>query len=146
MKCVLVCQWTRVHPPPPTPPTPRERERERNCIFVIIPACGARQSKRFRFLLLWPCWTGITLVRFVCWINSKWLDACRSCHKYHFCRDKTRVLSRQKHACRNKHNFVATKLCLSRQNPSFVATKVCLSRQIRVCRDKYLSRQNLLIT
>ena len=46
----------------------------------------------------------------------------RSCHKYHFCRDKTHLLSRQ--------------------NSSFVATKV-LSRQAYVCRDKrrVLSRQ-----
>ena len=44
-----------------------------------------------------------------------------SCHKYHFCRDKIHLLSRQKYACREK-TFVATKLCLSWQN-IFVATK-----------------------
>ena len=73
-----------------------------------------------------------------------------SCHKYHFChvktrvlspqtrvcREITRVLSRLKHVCRDKHIFVATSLllclsrtCLSRQNTSFdkgklVSTKV----------------------
>ena len=41
-----------------------------------------------------------------------------SCQKYHFCRDKTRLLSRQKYACRDEH-FVAT-------NTSFVATKVLI--------------------
>ena len=43
------------------------------------------------------------------------------------CRDKTRLLSRQKYACHDK-TFVATKLCLSRQ--IFVTTKV-------FCRDKH---------
>ena len=33
-----------------------------------------------------------------------------SCHKYYFCRGKTRPLSRQKYACQDKHIFVATKL------------------------------------
>ena len=57
-----------------------------------------------------------------------------SCHKYHFCRDKTRLLSRQ------NTSFVATKVYLPRQ--SFVATKLCLSRQNYVCCDKiFLSRQ-----
>ena len=44
-----------------------------------------------------------------------------SCHKYNFCRDKhvfcrdkTRVLSRQKYACGDKHVSVATNI-LSRQ-------------------------------
>ena len=37
------------------------------------------------------------------------------CHKYHFCRDRKRILSRQKYVCRDKHNFVATKSVLSRQ-------------------------------
>ena len=44
-----------------------------------------------------------------------------SCHKYHFCRDKTHLLSRQKYAYRDK---------------GFVATSILLSRQARVCRDK----------
>ena len=44
--------------------------------------------------------------------------------------------------CRDKSMLVATNIILSRQNSYFVATKVCLSRQIRVCRDKYWSRQN----
>ena len=37
-----------------------------------------------------------------------------SCHKYNFCHDKRRLLSRQKYACRDKM-FVATNTCLSRQ-------------------------------
>ena len=58
-----------------------------------------------------------------------------SCHKYHFCHDNTRILSRQKYAWRDK-TFVLTKLYLSRQN-IFVATKVkYLWRQTRVCRHK----------
>ena len=68
-----------------------------------------------------------------------------SCYKYHFCREKTRLLSGQ------NTSFVATKL-LSQQayfcrdkhlsgQTYFVATKVLprrllLSRQTRVCRDK----------
>ena len=43
-----------------------------------------------------------------------------SCHKTHFCRDKS---------------FVAINTCFSRQNTSFIATKVCLSRH-NFCRDK----------
>ena len=46
-----------------------------------------------------------------------------SCHKYHFCGDKT--------FCRDKY------VCLSRQNTSFITTKVCLSRQ-NFCRDKIM--------
>ena len=41
----------------------------------------------------------------------------RSCHKYHFCCNKS---------------FVVTNTCLSWQNTSFVMTKVCLSWQIFV--------------
>ena len=65
-----------------------------------------------------------------------------SCHKYHFlsqqtrvCRDKKRLLLRQKYACRDK-TFFSTKLC-------YVMTKV-LSPQISVltndvfCHDKYV--------
>ena len=54
-----------------------------------------------------------------------------SCHKYHFCRDKTRPLSRQKYACRDKR-FVATKLCLSRQKKNNCHNK----NDTRVCRDE----------
>ena len=50
-----------------------------------------------------------------------------SCHKSHFCRDKS--------------------LCLSRQNTSFVATKVCLSRQkLCVCRDKCFVATNIFLS
>ena len=52
--------------------------------------------------------------------NSRTTVAGGSFHKYHFCRDKRRVLSRQKYACRNK---------------AFVSTKIGLSRQTQVCRD-----------
>ena len=55
-------------------------------------------------------------------------------HKYHFCRDKTRLLSRQKYACHDKHVFVATNICRDKHN--FVATKV-LSQQAYFCRDKH---------
>ena len=37
-----------------------------------------------------------------------------SCHRYHFCRDKTRLFPRQKYACCDK-TFVATNIFLSRQ-------------------------------
>ena len=71
-----------------------------------------------------------------------------SCHKYHFCRDKTFVVtntclwqtflvtktSRQTF-CLDKLTFVATNTCLLRQNISFVSTKACLLRQ-NFCRDK----------
>ena len=68
-----------------------------------------------------------------------------NCHKYHFCRDKTHLLSRQKYGCRDKQ-FVAKK-CLSRQNcchDKYLSRQnYVLSRQTRVCRDKtrLLSRQ-----
>ena len=58
----------------------------------------------------------------------------------YFCRDKTRLLSRQKYASRDKRNvrldksFVAASILLSRQNTSFIATNTRLSRQ-NVCRD-----------
>ena len=70
-----------------------------------------------------------------------------SCHKYHFCRDKIHLLSRQKYACREK-TFVATKLCLSWQN-IFVATKLkLLSWQAYFCCNKrrVLSWQHVLVT
>ena len=58
-----------------------------------------------------------------------------NCHKYHFCRDKTCLLSQQ------TRSFVSTSVLLSGQKTCFVfvATKICLSRQNYVCRDKYLS-------
>ena len=81
-----------------------------------------------------------------------------SCHKYHFCRDKTTRV------CHDKHIFVKTNTCLSRQNYTclsqayfcqdkhlfvatklhvFVATSILLSRKTHFCRDKtrLLSRQ-----
>ena len=82
-----------------------------------------------------------------------------SCHKYHFCRDKTRdktrLLSLQKYACRDK-TFVATKsvmfvmFCRDKHVLNFIATSILLSRQktcvfsrqTRVSRDTCLSRQN----
>ena len=70
-----------------------------------------------------------------------------SCHKYHFCRDKTWLLSRQntniflsqQNVCRDRYLSPTniTNTCLSRQNKSFVGTKVCLSRQ-KFCRDKHI--------
>ena len=68
-----------------------------------------------------------------------------SCHKYNFCRDKRRVLSRQKYACRDKlllrqtyfcrdKSFVATNICSDKSNS---VTKICLSRQI-FCRLKHV--------
>ena len=73
------------------------------------------------------------------------------------CRDKTRLLSRQKYACRDKRvvgkNYACRdKTFLSRQNlcryvcryktRSFVATKACLSKQnFDVCRNILLSRK-----
>ena len=79
-----------------------------------------------------------------------------SCHKYNFfalsrqthvCRDKTRLLLRQKYACCDKIMFVATKLLLRQ---IFVATNIILSQQTfhrnkltfvatpNVCRDKHV--------
>ena len=68
-----------------------------------------------------------------------------------FCRDKTRLLSRQKYACRRGKKIVARKSCLSRQksfrdkNITTLSSNHCLhssfkrrvlSRQTRVCRNK----------
>ena len=47
----------------------------------------------------------------------------------HFCRDKTRLLLRQKYACQRARTFVATKIFLSRQK--YVC--ILLSRQKYVC-------------
>ena len=52
-----------------------------------------------------------------------------SCHKYHFCRDKSFVV------CREKHVFVKTKHVFCRDKSMLVTTKR-LSRQTRVCCDK----------
>ena len=85
----------------------------------------------------------------------------RSCHQYHFSRDKRFVTT--KHVfCRDKNMLVATNLChsifLSWKNVFchdkhvFVTTKVCLSRQnfccdkISVCHDKHLSRLGLCVS
>ena len=53
-----------------------------------------------------------------------------NCHKYYFCCDKSRLLSRQKHACRDK-TFVATNIILLRQPLLFV-----LCRRIFVATEK----------
>ena len=52
-----------------------------------------------------------------------------NCHKYHFSRDKRRILSRQKYAYRGK-SFVATKLRLS--HPNF-----CRDKHVFVHTDKH---------
>ena len=74
-----------------------------------------------------------------------------SCHKYHFCRDKS--------ICRDKHNikytFVATKLCLSRQvlsrptyfcrdQHTFVVTNILLSRQ-KTCFVVFVATNMILV-
>ena len=52
-----------------------------------------------------------------------------SCHKYHFCRDKSFVVTNTGHVfCHNKNMLVATKLCLSQQNV-FGTTSILLSWQ-----------------
>ena len=53
-----------------------------------------------------------------------------SCHKYHFCHDKS---------------FVMTNMCLSWQNTSFV-TRVCLLWQKFSCEKLCLSRKKIIIT
>ena len=72
-----------------------------------------------------------------------------SCHKYHFCRNKTRPLSQQKYACCDK-TFVTRK----------TKTKILMSQQAYFCHDKRcvllqqtcvmtkvsLSQQNFLAT
>ena len=78
----------------------------------------------------------------------------RSCHKYHFCRDKSicrdkhdikytfveikdvicrdKIMFSQQKFCRDQHTFDVTNILLSRQKTCFVV----LSRQ-KFCRDKY---------
>ena len=51
-----------------------------------------------------------------------------SYHKYHFCRDKIRLLWRQKYVCCDKTSSV--------QRPASASTKV-LSGQTQFCRDKH---------
>ena len=59
----------------------------------------------------------------------------RSCPEYHFCRDKTRLLSRQKYACRD-NRFVEKKyVCHDKYLPR--QTKF-LSREAYFCRDKHV--------
>ena len=66
--------------------------------------------------------------------------------KYHrqtlVCRDKTRLLLRQKYACRDK-TFVVTKTLVCRDK-RFVATSIILARQM-TCFVKYLSRQEYFV-
>ena len=51
-----------------------------------------------------------------------------SCHKYHFCRDKTQT--------HKNTSFVATKVCLPREN--FCRNKIMfVTTSIGVCRDKH---------
>ena len=65
-----------------------------------------------------------------------------SCHKYHFCRDETRLLSQQKYTCLDKVLSQQNYVC--RDKIMFVATKyfcrdksnTCLSQQSMLCRDK----------
>ena len=52
-----------------------------------------------------------------------------SCHKYNFCRDKTRLLSRQKYVCRDKITFAVTNICRDKRN--FVATKILSDCRIK---------------
>ena len=93
----------------------------------------------------------------------------RSCHKYHFCHNKsfvaTKVLSQQKFACHNK-TFVPTKLCfvvtkyfchdkhkssvmtstlLLWQKVSFVMTNTYLLQHTYFCRDKVLVATKLCL-
>ena len=101
--------------------------------------------------------------------GSHYTIICGSCHKYHFCRDKSYVF------VVTKHVFVATKVCLPRQKfclcrdkifllrQMFAATNTCLSpyayfcrdkrrvlsRRIRVCRDKSMligTKMNFVVT
>ena len=83
-----------------------------------------------------------------------------SCHKYHFCRDRSFVatevrLSRQKfllrqaYFCCDKHMFVATKHVFRCDKSMLVATKL-LSRQTRVVQQIFvvtnrLSRQKYFV-
>ena len=85
-------------------------------IFVATNTCWSPQNTSFVATKL------LSRQNYVCVIGG-------SCHKYHFCRDKTRLLSPH-NFCRNKHNFVRTKVLWRR---------AYLSRQYYVYRDKYLS-------
>ena len=64
-----------------------------------------------------------------------------SCHKYHFCRDKSFVMWQNFCAVCRRKTFVATNICRNKKN--FVATNICHNKQF--CRDKttsiLLSRQ-----
>ena len=60
-----------------------------------------------------------------------------SCHKYHFCRDKTRLLSRQKYACRDKTFCTVQRFC--RKKHTFVATKHVF------CPDKNVFAANFFV-
>ena len=63
-------------------------------------------------------------------------DSSRSCHKYHFCRDKgfvvTIFLSRQKF-CHDKYLLLQARVC---RDKGFVMTSILLLRQTHVCCDK----------
>ena len=87
-----------------------------------------------------------------------------SCHKYHFCRDKhvfvrvcrekTRLLSRQKYAqpyfCPDKilsrqAYFVATKVCLSRQKTTTTKTNFCRNKHKNLDK-KYFLATNIILS
>ena len=78
----------------------------------------------------------------------------RSCHNYHFCQDKsfiatnichdkcvfvmTKVLSQQAYFCRDKR-------CVLSQQTHVCHDKISMLRQNYVCRNKYLSEQNIFV-
>ena len=78
----------------------------------------------------------------------------RSCHNYHFCQDKsfivtnichdkcvfvmTKVLSQQAYFCRDKRHVLS-------QQTHVCHDKISLSWQNYVCRNKYLSEQNIFV-
>ena len=86
----------------------------RGFVSVLVPALSQETET----------WKGRVLCQFT-WCLSLVIGG--SCHKYHFCRDKRRVLSRQKYACRDK-SFVETKHVFYRDKRMLAATKY-LSRQ-----------------
>ena len=81
-----------------------------------------------------------------------------SCHKYHFCRDKTFCRDKKgkkkkfvatnichdKRFVTTKNIFVATSILLSRQKTCYVATNTCLWRQT-FCRQKFRRDKIILV-
>ena len=113
----------------------------RACVLACMNACVCMCVSAYVRLCVCLCVHVRACVCARARVGTHYTIICGSCHKYHFCRDKSYVfvvtkyfccdkyLPRRTRVCRDKHTFVATKDVFCRDEYVFVATKVSLSRQ-----------------